>query len=116
MWGKVKLDRCDILFSNYLRGKIGHCEFCKRSNIRLEASHYFGRRHEATRFDPENVDVLCSYHHRLFHERPADYTEWKKKKLGDKRYKLLEVRSNTYMKKDRKLMLIYLKALIKSDK
>ena len=76
-------------------------------------SHFFGRRHESTRFSEENCDILCYYHHQHFTENPNEYVVWKKKKLGDRRFKLLTLAVNTYCKRDDKNVMIYLKELEK---
>ena len=112
MWGTIKRRQSDILFSQYLRKKIGRCEVCGKLNG-LEVSHFFGRRSESTRHSEENCDILCHYHHRKFHESPSSYVEWKKQKLGDKRYKQLEIAANSYKKKDEKMAVIIIKQLIK---
>ena len=116
MFGRIKLRPADVLFSRYLRLKTGHCEVCGRKGegddgIKgLVVSHFHGRRNENTRFDEDlNCDILCINCHRLFHESPANYVEWKKKKLGEKRYKLLTLAANAYKKKDDKLIIIWLK-------
>lgn len=106
----IKIDKTDALFSRYLREKRGRCEICGRENG-LQVSHFFGRRHENTRYDPENVDVLCASCHFRFHERPADYVVYKKKKLGEKAYKDLETRAILYKKRDRKLDYLAIKKL-----
>ena len=109
----------DILFSRYLRKKIGHCEVCGRRGEGkdgiggLVVSHFHGRREENTRFSEENCDITCINDHRLFHESPAKYVEFKKKKLGEKRYKLLTLAANTHKRKDDKLILLFLKQEIK---
>lgn len=41
-----------------------------------------------------------------------EYTEFKKKQLGEKGFKDLMVRAHTYAKKDRKLALMYVKSLM----
>jgi hypothetical protein len=112
----IKRDRADILWSEYLREKVGHCEICYKTEG-LELSHFFGRRNESTRFDPENCDILCNYHHRNFHENPGDYKDWKLKKMGQKRYDALVIRAKAvYHKKDRNMEVIKIKALMKSQK
>ena len=101
----IHRDKADIAFSEYLRAKVGHCEICYKKK-RLEVSHYWGRGHEATRFDPENCDILCNYHHRKFHSDPGLYEAWKRKKIGNARYDALMVRAHSYCKKDRKFQLL----------
>jgi|SRR3990167_1892752 len=112
MFGNIKRRPADILFSKYLRQKIGHCEVCGNKES-IQVSHFYGRRHENTRFSEENCDILCYYHHQYFSENPNEYVEWKKRKLGEKRYKLLEIAVNTYRKKDDKLIILFLKQEIK---
>ena len=116
MFGNIKRRPADILFSKYLRQKIGRCEVCGRKGegelgiAGLVVSHFHGRRNESTRFDENlNCDILCINCHRLFHESPARYVEWKKKKLGEKRYKLLTLAANQYRRKDDKLIILFLK-------
>src|SRR3990167_515272 len=96
MFGNIKRRPADILFSKYLRQKIGHCEVCGNKES-IQVSHFYGRRHENTKFS----------------ENPNEYVEWKKRKLGEKRYKLLEIAVNTYRKKDDKLIILFLKQEIK---
>lgn len=113
-WGKITVRKSDKLFREYiLKTRPHRCEYCGRSYPEgkgLEVSHFFGRRGEATRQDPDNVDLICNYCHRQFHERPADYTNWKKKKMGEKEFNKLTLSANTYCKKDEKLAVIYWKA------
>ena len=48
----------------------------------LHASHYFGRRHQATRFlgdspdTPQNVFAHCFACHQYLGERPDDFRDW----------------------------------------
>lgn len=82
----------------------------------LDASHYWSRRHEGTRFDPDNVHSLCSSCHRELggHTRKENgkYDKWIKSKLGIRKYALLKVRANTYCKRDDVLQEIIIKKLI----
>ena len=122
----IKLRPADIKFSLYIRERNDwKCEYCNKVCkindewiAKLEASHYFSRRHENTKFDPENVHSLCfSCHKRMggyTREENSEYDLWMKKILGEKRYKNLKIRANTYKKKDDKMVLLYLNQLIKN--
>ncbi len=108
-----RLRPTDVLFSKCLRKKRGY-----RSDMSgtfypegkgLQVSHFHGRRHENTRFDEDNCDILSFTEHQNFEENPSEYTEWKKKQLGEKKYKELMIRANLYCKKDDKKVMIYLK-------
>ena len=125
MWGyKAKLDRADTLFSRYIRLRDKKCLYCGREGEMtkdgfpikgLQNSHYWGRGHESTRFEPDNCMTLCAYHHNyLGHGEGRDeYRDMMIKKLGEKRFKTLELQKNTYKKKDRKLEVIIWKEALK---
>jgi 5-methylcytosine-specific restriction endonuclease McrA len=120
---KIKIRPADKLFSNYIRQKAGwSCQKCgKLCRIngewiaKLEASHYWTRSHESTRFDVLNVYSLCFNCHKRMGERKnsedGEYDLWVKELLGEKEYKKLKIRANTYCKKDDKLILMWLKSL-----
>lgn len=126
MFGKIKIDRADAEFSKYIRLRDGKCVRCGRLGgdtvdgelIKgLQASHYFGRGNEATRFDVENVDALCAGCHQIWgsDDREA-YRVFKIKQLGENGFKLLQITANAYKKKDRKMSLIIAKELLKELK
>lgn len=133
MFGKVKIDAADRLFSEYIRKRDKVCVRCKRS-AGLTCSHYWGRKNENTRYDLENADALCiSCHLAWEHEKgftigtllvggqsipvelPKPYTQWKLKQLGQARYDALKLRAHTYKKKDRKFELIRIKQMMKNE-
>ncbi len=66
-----------------------------------------------TKYDPENLVVLCVYHHDFFHKNPVEQVEWMLKRLGQEAFDLLRVRSNTYCKKDPNMELIKAKEFLK---
>ncbi|MBK7380442.1 MAG: recombination protein NinG [Ignavibacteriales bacterium] len=117
----IKIDPADKIFSQYIRLRDKVCVRCN-SQVRLnaqglpvshQASHYFGRGQESTRFDSQNVDCLCTSCHVLWGSRDReDYRFFKIKQLGQVGFDALLVRSKTIMKKDRKLALIKAKALL----
>lgn len=110
-WGKVKADRADIFFSQWVRLRDGECLRChkplevnvKGLPVSLQASHFQGRRKEATRYDPQNVCALCPGCHRYFTENPAEHYQWQVQRLGQEEVDSIVQRSNLHKKKDRKL-------------
>jgi hypothetical protein len=114
-WHKIKLDPADIVFSQWVRLNSMQCVRC-HSTVKLnnkglpishQASHYFGRGRENTRFEPDNVDCLCGGCHQIWGSTDREaYRVFKLKQLGQKRYDSLTVQANTYCKKDRELMKI----------
>lgn len=117
----IKIDAADKAFSEYIRRRDKKCMRCGRRGegpleiIGLQCSHYFGRRSESTRFDPENADALCFFCHQYWgSEDKEGYREFKIQQLGEKGFKLLMVRNNTYQKRDRKMALIIARQLLKT--
>jgi len=119
---KIKLRPTDRLFSKIVRIIYNFtCQKCGRIYLRdgdlhnLGVSHYFGRSRESTRFDLENVTLLCNLpcHHRWGGEERADYTAYMIDRLGQAGFGLLTLRAHTYQKKDDVLMLMYLKQELK---
>jgi len=104
---RIKIRKADSLYSQYLRKKIPYCERCGLTET-LQVSHFWGRRNESTRFDPQNTDILCFSCHRHFTENPADYREWKLKKLGEREYKILDVRAHSYQKRDDNQIILWI--------
>jgi 5-methylcytosine-specific restriction endonuclease McrA len=105
---KIRIDKADQLFSKWIRTRDNWtCQRCKKKyeegNAGLHNSHFYGRSHESTRFEPSNCDALCFGCHHYFTANPNDYTQWKLKQLGQKQFDALIVQSNTYHKKDRKM-------------
>ena len=122
---KTTIRKSDTIFSNYIRQKAGwRCEkcakICRLDGVwlsKLEASHYFGRGHENTRFDTENVYSLCFNCHKRMggyqKNEQGEYDLWVKGLLGEKRYYLLMLRSNQYKKRDDWVDCQYVKILLK---
>ena len=116
---KIKIDKADTAFSLYIRTRDNWtCQRCGArftppTNI-LQCSHYFGRRRENTRFDPENCDALCLSCHQIWGSDDREsYREFKLGQLGQEGYNWLILRSNTYKKRDRKMSLIVARELLK---
>lgn len=119
-FGRIKLDKADVVFSEYIRRRDGACCRCGRQGdgkhriVGLQNSHFFGRKNENTRFDPENCDALCAGCHQFWgSDNREDYRYFKLKQLGEDRFNALQVRANTFQKKDRYMSWLQAKALLK---
>src|SRR3990167_1651150 len=120
----IKIDISDKYFSYYIRLKQGQCQRCHSLVVvNLEtgmpvshnASHYFGRGKENTRFDPENVDCLCFGCHKIWGSDDREgYRAFKIKQLGEEGFQALTIRSYQYKAKDRKMALIQAHMLLRS--
>lgn len=105
---KIKIDKADRAFSLYIRElanwKCQRCggKFDRDEANSLQASHYFGRGNEATRFDPRNVVALCyACHVRWGSTEREEYRDWMIKQLGENGFKVLRVLAAGTKKKDR---------------
>src|SRR3990167_7272087 len=112
----VKIRKADKMFSDFVRERDDWvCQRCKvkydkndsKSRMGLHTSHYWGRGRESTRFELDNCIALCYYCHRLWgHGDQRDqYKEFMINKLGEKRFKSLELQANSYQKRDDKLII-----------
>lgn len=120
---KIKIDAADRVFSQYIRLLFPSCARCG-SSVRFndvglpvshEASHYHGRGHEGTRYDPDNCCTLCAACHRLWEGEERDaYTRFMIRRLGQNQFKILSMLAHTYCQRDRKLALIKARFLLKS--
>lgn len=120
---RIKVDKADQTFSQYIRKRDKKCMRChspvqfneKGLPVSHQASHFFGRGKESTRFDPENCDALCmACHIRWGGTDREDYRNFKISQLGEEGFKKLLLRSNTLTKKDRKLSYLISKKLLDS--
>ena len=72
----IKRDKYDKAASDLIRALHNHtCEHCGKQG-RMEAAHIFGRRHQSTRYDMDNLLCLCNGCHRNFTENPVVFTDW----------------------------------------
>ena len=90
--------KADKLFSEYIRS-VGKCEWCGRTDMRLECAHINSRRFLVTRWEPINAVCLCSACHRKAHDRPIVFTEWIKEYLGEDIYDELKREATTGVNK-----------------
>ncbi len=118
----IKIDPADKVFSQYIRLRDKKCMRCgsavklndKGLPVSHQASHYFGRGREGTRFEPDNVDCLCGACHLYWGSTNHEaYREYKIAQLGEFRHSTLMLQANAYCKKDRVFSLIVAKQLLK---
>lgn len=114
---RISIDPADRFFSYYVRELADwKCERChtpyERKSQGLHCSHFFGRRAESTRFCLDNVNAHCFFCHQFLGSNPLEFSQWKRKSLGEERFNQLIMMNNLYKKKDRKMeLLIWRQAL-----
>ncbi len=95
----------DDEFSLFIRERDGwKCVRCGRQfevgERGLTDSHFWGRAHKGTRYDPLNNDAICWFPCHAFHwekEKQGEYRDFKLKQLGEVEYAAMERRArNTY--------------------
>lgn len=93
--GLWTLGTADSAFSLFIRFRDKKCVRCGSTERRLTCSHFWGRTHNGTRFDPENCDALCwlPCHKEWEHEKQGGYRDFKVNQLGMARYQALEARA-----------------------
>lgn len=112
---KIKICPADKYFSQWIRLRDKQCVRCHSKvefneqglPISHQASHFWGRGKESTRFEPDNVDTLCmACHMKWGGDDREEYKAFKIKQLGLQRYKSLDVQAHTLCKKDREMQKI----------
>ena len=92
-------NKADIEFSHFIRDRDGgKCFFCGKPGS--QNSHFWGRRHSATRYLEENCDYICGgCHMRHEGDKQGLYRTLKITQLGRKLYNELERLHNTSVKR-----------------
>lgn len=122
-FGKIRIDLADKYMSQWVRLRDGKCTRCgslvhindKGLPVSHHASHFWSRRKENTRFDEINVTTHCHGCHSYLTANPAEHRAWKLAQIGQREYDLLELRANSYHKKDRESEKIYWRQRLRED-
>ena len=83
---KIKRDKLDSAFSDYIRARDGwRCRRCKaphRPENGIQCAHIFTRANKGIRVDEDNALALCKACHCYFTFRKEEWTAWCEKTLG----------------------------------
>ena len=80
---KTRIDKVDTIFAKCIRERDDNtCQWCGRQDGTMNCSHIFGRRHAATRWQPDNAVCKCFSCHRKWHENPVEGFRWLETYLG----------------------------------
>lgn len=96
------VDKLDRIFSKYIRLRDAmpsgfiRCISCGQIKEfdRFDCGHYYSRMHMSTRWDEDNCNAECSLCNRFSAEHLIGYRENLIKKIGENRFKLLEVKAH----------------------
>lgn len=86
-----QIKKLDGIFGKLVRSR-GRCEWCGGINY-LQTAHIFSRRFQGTRWDQKNALSLCAGCHRKAHDRPTEFTEFVKDRLGELEYSRIQLQS-----------------------
>ncbi len=86
---RIKRNKYDITFSQYIKQRDVCCQWCGRTDGALQTSHIYSRRHTNTRWDPRNAKLLCFACHQRWHSDPIEGFEWLKSVIGADRLEQL---------------------------
>ena len=105
----LKRDKYDAVTSDLVRNRNDFtCENCGKvdpdgqasgKSNKMDCSHYYGRRHQSTRYCLKNCACLCKGCHRKFTENPGDYADWMLNKLGDEEIESLRIKHHAICKR-----------------
>ena len=112
----VKIKPLDKKWSDYIRAKAGwRCERCGNTPARrgLHCHHFHRRRKMSTRYDEDNCLSLCLGCHQFFGENRDIEIAFMAKKLGQKAFDDLQIRSQLHWKVDEQAVKLYLKEKLK---
>ncbi len=87
--------KADTEFSKWIRNRDGKCMRCGTTN-NLTCSHFWVRQHSSTRYDPDNCVAVCWMPCHKYHwekEKQGDYRKFMIERLGEEKYKELEIKS-----------------------
>ena len=96
------IDRLDTVFSRYIRLRdvmpsgYFRCISCGKIKPieQADCGHFHSRTHMSTRFDEDNCHAECRYCNRLSADHIIGYRENLIKKIGEQRFKLLDIKAH----------------------
>ena len=96
------VDRLDTVFSRYIRLRDAmpsgtfRCISCGKIKPieQADCGHFHSRTHMSTRFDEDNCHAECRYCNRFSADHIIGYRENLIKKIGEQRFKLLDIKAH----------------------
>ena len=109
---KIRRDPLDILAAKYIKLRDKWCQRCGGTGG-LQTAHFHSRRLHATRYDPDNLCLLCFGCHQYLDSNASAKIEFFKSRLSEERFEELELRAKGRGKIDRAAWRLYLNQLLK---
>lgn len=92
---KAEVKKLDTLVSRKVRGREGHCVFCKRPGEIYHPHHLVSRRYRAVRWEPDNVQKICHRCHYRATNDPLWNDAMSVQVIGQERYDELKLMAQT---------------------
>ena len=104
----IKITPADQWFGKCIKLRAGwRCEVCgkqyQEGDQGLHTSHFYSRRHQSVRHDPDNAAAMCFGCHQKLGGEPIEFALWIECYLTTKTLEALEVRKNKLLKIKRHL-------------
>lgn len=100
----MKRDKIDDTFSKLVRERAEWtCECCGKEYPEgqrqgLHCSHFYSRRHKATRWSPMNAAAHCFSCHQKLGGNPVEFSAWIEKHIGSGALEILRERAHSICK------------------
>ncbi|PUB87053.1 MAG: hypothetical protein DBP02_02070 [gamma proteobacterium symbiont of Ctena orbiculata] len=99
----IKLKPADTWFSKCIRERAGWiCEVCNKqyeeNSQGLHCSHFWSRRHRATRWDADNAAAHCFGCHQRLGGNPIEFADWIEQHLGEARMEIVRGKAMSIVK------------------
>ena len=99
----VKISPADQAFAKCVKWRVNWvCESCgkqyEEGSQGLHCSHFFSRRHRATRWHPDNAAAHCFSCHQKLGGNPVEFYRWIENHLGAARLQIVEDLKNSIIK------------------
>lgn len=91
------MKKADTEFSKFIRERDKRCQRCGKEGP-LTCSHFWGRAHKGTRYDPKNCVAICWFPCHAYHwekEKQGAYRDFMLYWLGEEEYEELKKRALT---------------------
>lgn len=108
-------NKCDRLFSIYIRARDKVCQKCGRVE-NLQCAHLVSRGYMNTRWDDRNAIALCMGCHKFFTHRPIEWDEFIVERIGAEAYQQIRKHARrTDLRVDYDIVLPELEGKVRND-
>jgi len=104
---KKEINKLDKLAREVIYKK-DRCEWCGKKNVAFNLHHSYSRKFQSVRWYIPNLNLLCVACHFKAHNKPLEFIDFLRAKLGEEGLKELRRKANKVEKQTYKKWLEYL--------